>query len=56
MTASNHTYRHLPSQPSIGTGMPQSRSRVMGRPCSSDTMLRVKASTFDRQNSLPWLR
>ena len=50
MTASNQTYRRLSSQPSSGTGMPQSMSRVIGRPRSpSSTKLRLKRTTFGRQ-------
>ena len=33
MGASNHTYNTLPSAPSTGTGIPQSKSRLTARGC-----------------------
>ena len=53
MTASNHTYRRLfglSSQPSSGTGMPQSMSRVMARGRRSSMRFSEKFRTLGRQS------
>ncbi len=52
MTASNQTYIRLVGlsrQPSTGTGMPQSMSRVIARGRRSSTRLRENLMTLGRQ-------